>query len=308
MTSRLDPAALDPAVRHDMVLLFDITDGNPNGDPDAGNRPRQDQETLHGLTTDVSLKRKIRDTVALLRPDNERFQIFIQAGKPLNTTLEASYEAVGLKGKKKPDTEQVEAARQWLFQRYYDIRMFGAVLATGNTLALGRLAGPMQVTNARTIDPISPTEYAITRVTPTKADADKETEMGGKWSVPYGLYRAHIHYSAPQARKTGVTEDDLSAFYQAVTMMFEHTRSASRASMSVQGLWVFNHADGFGQAPAQALTRRVTVHRRDPRKSTPARSVDDYAVAVEETGLPDGVSFSTVVPFTADHAIPVPAA
>src|SRR5262249_15069836 len=154
---------------------------------DAGNRPRQDQETMQGLTTDVSIKRKIRDTVALLREGDERFQIFIEADTPLNTTLQASYEAVGIKASdKKKDPAAVDAARQWLFQRYYDIRMFGAVMATGNTVDLGRLAGPMQVTNARSIERISPIEHSITRVTPTKSDATKRTEMGSKWTVPYG--------------------------------------------------------------------------------------------------------------------------
>jgi CRISPR-associated protein Csd2 len=175
-------------------------------------------------------------------------------------------------------------------------------MATGNTLDLGRLAGPMQVTNARSIDRIFPIEHSITRVTPTKIDATKRTEMGGKWIVPYGLYRAFIHYSAPLGTKTGVTAEDLDVFYRAVAMMFEHTRSASRSTMAVHGLWVFTHADRFGRAPAHLLERRIRINHRNPNDTTAPRSIDDYQAEVDTSALPDGVSLDAVIPFTASDA------
>lgn len=286
---------LDPAVRHDMVLIFDVTDGNPNGDPDSGNRPRQDPETSHGLITDVSLKRKIRDTIALKHANDDRYQIFVQADTPLNETLDLSYKEAGAKKTlaKEELAARVNAARTWLLDHYYDIRMFGAVLSTGNTRDLGRLTGPMQLTMARSIDPIMPIEHAITRVTPTKADTDKKTEMGSKWAVPYGLYRAHIHYSGAQAAKTNVTAADLEAFYQAVTMMFDHTRSAGRGEMAVRGLWVYSHDDAFGRAPAHQLTQRIKV-TRNPGVTTP-RTYAHYDTDIDSTPPPNGITEKQVI-------------
>ncbi|MGX7828957.1 type I-C CRISPR-associated protein Cas7/Csd2 [Actinokineospora sp. 24-640] len=300
-------AHLNPAVRHDMVFLFDVTDGNPNGDPDAGNRPRTDDETGQGLVTDVALKRKIRDTVALAAGDDPRYGVFVQAGYALNPRLEASYAATGLTlGDKKITADQAETARSWLCDRYVDIRLFGAVLSVGKTGRLGQIRGPLQVGIARSIDPVFPADHAITRVTQTKQeDIDKgeSTEMGGKWTVPYGLYKAEIYYSATRGGQTGVDTRDFELLYRSLEMMFDHDRSATRGRLTPRGLYVFSHSDAFGSAPAHRLTERVhinraTTQRPEPtdlsRHDSPARVFTDYKVTVDETNLPDGVSLTTV--------------
>jgi len=289
---------LNPAVRHDAVFLFDVVDGNPNGDPDAGNRPRTDDETGHGLITDVALKRKIRDTLALV--DDPRYGIFVQAGYALNPRLEASYEALGFTlDKKKPITRQeADQARAWLCEHYVDIRLFGAVLSVGQTQALGQIRGPVQVSMARSIDPVFPIDHAITRVTQTRqVDIDKgeTTEMGGKWTVPYGLYKAEVYYSATRARQTGVDARDLELLYRSLEMMFDHDRSATRGTLSPRGLYVFSHADAFGSAPAHTLTERVRVTRVNPDGDAAPRSFSDYVVTVDESDLPSGVSVSKLI-------------
>ena len=284
----------DPTVRHDMVFYFDCADGNPNGDPDAGNRPRMDEESGQGLVTDVAIKRKIRDTLALAAGDDPRYGVFVQAGYALNPRLEESYTAHGLKLGAKPTSEQAAQARSWLCDRYVDIRLFGAVLSVGQTQALGQIRGPLQVTMARSVDPIFPMDHAITRVTQTKqADIDKgeTTEMGGKWTVPYALYRAEIYYSATRGRQTGVTTRDLELLYRTLELMFDHDRSATRGTLSARGLYVFTHADAFGSAPAHRLTERVraTSAREAPRAFT------DYTITVDDAELPGGVTMTTVI-------------
>lgn len=283
--------ATNPAVRHDMVFLFDITDGNPNGDPDAGNRPRVDPETDQGLVTDVSLKRKIRDTVGLAAGGSAGYEIFVTAGTYLNEALEKSYSATGTpldeKGKKTADAKD---ARVWLCEKYFDIRMFGAVLSTGKTSALGQIRGPLQVSFARSIDPVVPAEHAITRLAhTTEADAAKGGgTMGNKWTIPYGLYSCTLSYSASRGAQTGVTERDLQLLYQCLINMFDHTASAARAQMSARGLVVFSHPDAFGRAPMQALVDRVEISKVEgvdvPRKYS------DYRVDLNEEGLPEGIS------------------
>jgi CRISPR-associated protein Csd2 len=289
-------AHLDPTVRHDVVFLFDAVDGNPNGDPDAGNRPRTDDETGQGLVTDVALKRKIRDTLALATPDDPRYGIFVQAGYALNPRLEASYEAGGLElGSKKLTTEQATTARAWLCDRYADIRLFGAVLSVGKTQALGQIRGPVQVTMARSIDPVFPIDHAITRVTQTKQgdiDAGESTEMGGKWTVPYGLYKVEVYYSANRGLQTGVDARDLELLYGSMEMMFDHDRSATRGTLTPRGLYVFSHADAFGSAPAHTLTERVTITRTG---SNVPRSFGDYSVHVDDTDLPKGVTLTRLL-------------
>jgi len=278
----------DPTVRHDIVFHFDITDGNPNGDPDAGNRPRVDPETGHGLVTDVSLKRKIRDTIGLASGNAEGYDIFVTAGTALNDTLERSYTETGTKLGK--DTKDATAARAWLCNHYFDIRLFGAVLSTGNTPALGQIRGPLQVSFARSIDPVTPAEHAITRVAHTTAkDAEKTGgTMGNKWTIPYGLYHATLSYSASRGLQTGVTERDLELLYKCLINMFDHTSSAARASMAARSLVVFTHSDAFGRAPMHALVERVSVTRSDgvdvPRKFT------DYSVTLDAAALPEGVT------------------
>lgn len=276
----------DPTVRHDIVFHFDITDGNPNGDPDAGNRPRVDPETGHGLVTDVSLKRKIRDTIKLASGNAAGFDIFVTAGTALNDTLERSYAATGTR----LDAKRADAARDWLCSHYFDIRLFGAVLSTGKTPALGQIRGPLQVSFARSIDPVTPAEHAITRVAHTTAkDAEKTGgTMGNKWTIPYGLYQATLSYSAARGVQTGVTERDLELLYQCLINMFDHTSSAARASMAARSLVVFTHSDAFGRAPMHALVDRVSVTKSAevdvPRKFT------DYAVALDVMDLPEGVT------------------
>ena len=253
---------LDPAVRHDMVFLFDVADGNPNGDPDAGNRPRTDDESGQGLVTDVALKRKIRDTIALAAGADPRYGVFVQAGYALNPRLEASYEATGLELGNKITAEQAGQARAWLCDHYVDIRLFGAVLSVGNTRALGQIRGPLQVGMARSIDPVFPMDHAITRVTQTRQkdiDEGETTEMGGKWTVPYGLYRVELYYSATRGGQTGVDVKDFEFLYRSLDMMFDHDRSATRGRLAPRGLYVFSHDNAFGSAPAHRLTERVTV-------------------------------------------------
>jgi CRISPR-associated protein Csd2 len=290
---------LDPAVRHDMVFLFDVSDGNPNGDPDAGNRPRTDDETSHGLVTDVALKRKVRDTIGLAAQaagmDLGRYQIFVEAGHALNTRLEESYTANGLelggKGKILSATD-ADRARRWLTDRYVDIRLFGAVLSTGRTGPLGQIRGPLQFGMARSIDPVYPVDHAITRVTQTtQADIDKgeRTEMGGKWTIPYALYKAEMHYSGARGAQTGVTSDDLRLLYTTLLNMFDHDRSAARGIMTTRGLYAFSHSDVFGNAPAHTLVSRITA---EPTGLTVPRSFGDYKITVDDQDLPAGVTLT----------------
>jgi CRISPR-associated protein Csd2 len=294
---------LDPSVRHDAVFFFDVTDGNPNGDPDAGNKPRTDDETNHGLVTDVALKRKIRDTLALAAADNPRYGIFVQAGHALNTRIEESFPATGLTLGSKITPEQAATARAWLCDHYVDIRLFGAVLSTGKTNALGQIRGPIQLSMARSIDPVYPTDHAITRVTQTKQediDAGQSTEMGGKWTVAYGLYRAEVYYSASRGTQTGVDAMDLDLLYRSLDMMFDHDRSATRGILAPRGLYVFNHSTAFGEAPAHRLLDRVTTTLRAPdtaRGETDVipRSFADYVVSVEDDGLPTGVTLTKLI-------------
>lgn len=278
-------AHLDPARRHDIVLLFDVTDGNPNGDPDAGNQPRTDEETGHGLVTDVAIKRKIRDVVPLLHDGDPRYGIFVEAGYALNTRIEEAKKAA-------PSKDQ---ARQWLCDRYFDIRMFGAVLSTGGAGGAGKVRGPLQFTFARSIDPIQPVEHTITRVTQTRQqdiDGGQSTEMGAKWTVPYGLYRAHAYYSTPRAAATGVTADDLATLWRALQNMFDHDRSAARGAMSLRGLYVFSHPDALGVASAEQLFRLITVTKVDEDK--PARNYTDYLRTIDHPNLPDGIELNAL--------------
>ncbi|WP_216895676.1 type I-C CRISPR-associated protein Cas7/Csd2 [Nocardia alni] len=311
-------AHLNPAVRHDMVYLFDVTDGNPNGDPDAGNQPRTDIFTGHGLVTDVCLKRKIRDSLALIAADNPRYGIFVQAGHALNTRLKESLTATGIDttpAKPPKDTkkngrqqtkltaEQAQTARAWLCDRYADIRLFGGVLSTGDTNALGSIRGPLQLGMARSIDPILPTEHAITRVTQTRSEdieAGESTEMGSKWTVPYGLYKVEITYSAARGQQTGVDEKDFELLYQVLEMMFDHDASATRGRMTARGLHVFSHDNAFGNAPNKKLfdlihVEPATVPDTRPAEDWAPRRFTDYTVATVDTDrLPTGVTYTPV--------------
>ncbi|APU20784.1 type I-C CRISPR-associated protein Cas7/Csd2 [Actinoalloteichus sp. GBA129-24] len=293
------PAHLDPTVRHDMVFLFDVTDGNPNGDPDFGNRPRMDEESGHGLVTDVAIKRKIRNTLPLAADGDSRYGIFVEAGHALNTRAAETMTANNLDSNKKRLTEEeLQAGRSWLTERYADIRLFGAVLSTGDTKALGQIYGPLQVTNARSFDPVAPQQHTITRVTQTtQPDIDKgeSTEMGSKWTVPYGLYKAELYYSASRGAQTGVDSRDFELLYRSLEMMFDHDRSSARGTMTARGLYVFSHDNAFGNAPAHKLAGRVSVNKVDPDADLPPRSFGDYVVSVAADDLPAGITVTKLI-------------
>lgn len=282
--------------RYDFVILFDVENGNPNGDPDAGNMPRVDPETGYGLVTDVCLKRKIRNYVETLKEDEDGYRIYIKDGVPLNRSDRTAITALGisedLKAAKKSDPEIDRKLRDYMCANYYDIRTFGAVMTTfvKGALNCGQVRGPVQIGFARSIDPIVPQEVTITRVAiTTEADAEKKgTEMGRKHIVPYALYRAEGFVSANLARKaTGFSEDDLALLWQAILNMFENDHSAARGKMAVRELIVFKHESELGNAPSYKLFDAVTVSRNDG-VDVP-RNYRDYTVTVAEN-IPDGVT------------------
>ena len=282
--------------RYDFVILFDVENGNPNGDPDAGNMPRIDPETGYGLVTDVCLKRKIRNYVETVKENDENYRIYIKDTVPLNRSDADAIKALGisedLKASKKSDPDIDRRLRNYMCEHYYDIRTFGAVMTTfvKGALNCGQVRGPVQLSFARSVDTIIPQEVTITRVAiTTEADAEKKgTEMGRKYIVPYALYRAEGYVSANLARKTtGFSEDDLQLLWEAILNMFENDHSAARGKMAVRELIVFKHSSELGNAPAYKLFDAVTVQRSDP--TPPARSYHDYTVTVSDA-LPEGVT------------------
>lgn len=281
--------------RYDFVLLFEVKDGNPNGDPDAGNLPRLDAETGHGLVTDVSLKRKVRNFVGLVKDNATPYEIYVKEKAILNKTHERAYEGIGkaelLKGddKKRKGGDAVGEARDWMCKNFFDVRTFGAVMSTG--VNCGQVRGPVQLTFARSVDPIIAQEHSITRMAvATEAEAEKQDgdnrTMGRKHSVPYGLYVAHGFVSSFLAKQTGFSEDDLELLWQALGQMFEHDRSAARGEMATRGLYVFKHDSELGNAPAHALFERIQV----AKNTDVPRSFKDYDVTVNDADLPDGVT------------------
>jgi CRISPR-associated protein Csd2 len=299
------PAAphLDVNRRHDFVLLFDVTDGNPNGDPDAGNLPRVDPETMHGLVTDVSLKRKVRDWVDAVRGNEPRYKIYVQSGEALISKHKRAYADLNLDSTgPKQNREDVVKARAWMCQNFYDIRMFGAVMSVG--VNCGQVRGPVQLTFARSIDPIVPLDLSITRVAVTREEdvkivaADdggetrgKETEMGRKALVPYALYRAYGFFNPHFARQTGVTEEDLGLFWEALQKMWDLDRSASRGLLACRGLYVFSHDSSLGNAPAHRLFELVQVV---PSAVKAPRAFKDYQVTVHKDAVPAGVTLTVL--------------
>lgn len=282
--------------RYDFVILFDVENGNPNGDPDAGNMPRVDPETGYGLVTDVCLKRKIRNYVEMLKEDAEGYRIYIKCGVPLNRSDKAAMAVLGidddLKAAKKSDPDIDRRLRDYMCKNYFDIRTFGAVMTTfvKGALNCGQVRGPVQIGFARSVDPIVPQEVTITRVAiTTEADAEnKPTEMGRKHIVPYALYRAEGFVSANLARKTtGFSEADLKLLWQAILNMFENDRSAARGKMAVRELIVFKHDSELGNAPSYKLFDAVTVSKNDG-VDVP-RCYRDYTVTVDEH-IPEGVT------------------
>jgi CRISPR-associated protein Csd2 len=291
--------------RYDFVLLFDVKDGNPNGDPDAGNLPRIDAETGHGLITDVCLKRKVRNYISLLKEDQSPYSIFIKEKAILNNSIAQAYMKLDInlnespadptdgKSRKKPGNGQgkeVDRARQFMCQNFYDIRTFGAVLSTGANA--GQVRGPVQFTFARSIDPIVSLEHSITRMAvATDTEAEKQggdnRTMGRKFTIPYGLYRAHGFISAPLAQQTGFTEEDLELLWEALNNMFEHDRSAARGLMGTRKLVIFEHSSKMGDISVQKLFDAVEVRRKGD--DAPARSFNDYTISIDELSIPNNV-------------------
>ena len=283
--------------RYDFVLLFDVTNGNPNGDPDAGNLPRLDPETNQGLVIDVCLKRKIRNYVEMAKGETSGFEIYVRERGVLNRQHERAYKELGLKHEPKKLPKEEENARKltrWMCDNFFDIRAFGAVMSTD--INCGQVRGPVQFAFGRSIDPIVPVEVAITRMAVTnERDLEKERTMGRKFLVPYGLYRAHGYISAHLAgdatKGTGFDQGDLELLWEALISMFEHDRSAARGEMATRGLYVFEHDSPLGRAPAHKLFERVRVRPSDDRQAEdrPARAFKDYRVEVDDDGIPEGV-------------------
>lgn len=283
--------------RYEFIVLFDVENGNPNGDPDAGNLPRIDPESGYGLVTDVCLKRKIRNYVETVKEDAPGYGIYIKENVPLNNSDKLAYQHIGVDGEKtkdlkKNDPDADKKIRDFMCINFFDIRTFGAVMTTfvKASLNCGQVRGPVQLGFARSIDPIFPQEVTITRVAiTTEEDANnKNTEMGRKSIVPYGLYRAEGYVSANLARKvTGFTEDDLALLWEAIINMFENDRSAARGKMAVRELIVFKHSSELGNCPAYKLFEAVEVkHKEDvlyPRK------YQDYVVEIHKEQIPDTV-------------------
>jgi len=276
--------------RYEFVLLYDVENGNPNGDPDAGNMPRIDPETGYGIVTDVCLKRKIRNYVEMVKGDAAGYRIYIKEGIPLNANHKEAYLAVGLEPGKKAPLEGVNKARAWMCKNFYDIRTFGAVLMVGDNC--GQVRGPVQMNFSRSIDPIVQQEVTITRLTVTREEeADKERTMGRKHIVPYGLYRAEGYISAKLAndetKGTGFSEEDLKLFWEALVNMFEHDHSAARGKMAVRKLIVFKHDSDLGNAPSHQLFELVKVSKKP--EANPPRSFGDYIAIIDKAGVPQGV-------------------
>jgi CRISPR-associated protein Csd2 len=299
------PSYQDPTRRHDFVLIFEVTDGNPNGDPDAGNLPRVDPETMQGLVTDVCLKRKVRDWVDATKGDEVNFKIYVQnKGIALNALHQRAYDDLNIKSTgTKQKRSEVDQTRPWMCRNFYDIRTFGAVMTT--EVNCGQVRGPVQLTFARSVDPIIPLDLSITRVAITKqqdvdfvetekgTEGGKVTEMGRKALVPYGLYVGYGFVNPHFAEQTGFSADDLALFWEALTRMWDLDHSASRGRMACRGLYVFTHDSKLGKAPAHKLFDLIRVDRRDPQ--APPRRFGDYEVSVPAPkDLTEGVTLTVL--------------
>ena len=289
-------AHLNAANRQEFVLLFDVTNGNPNGDPDAGNLPRVDPETGLGIVTDVALKRKIRNYVDALKGDEGRFKIYIQQGAILNNQHRRAYQDIGV-DPKSATQKDVLAAKKWMCDNFFDVRTFGAVMST--EVNAGQVRGPLQLTFARSVDPILGLDVAITRVALTNPDkkqsADDETArsgtMGRKAFIPYGLYVAHGFYVPTFAKDTGFNDEDLALIWQALLNMWDLDRSASRGLSACRGLYVFSHSSALGNAPAHKLLGLIRPERK--ANVAVARSFEDYQpIEIDPSKLPEGVTLT----------------
>jgi CRISPR-associated protein Csd2 len=288
--------------RYDFMLIFDVQDGNPNGDPDAGNLPRMDAETGQGIVTDVCLKRKVRNYVEMTKEGRLPFDIYVKERAVLNEQNERAYKAIGAEDelkkedKKRKGGDRVGEARRWMCDNFYDVRTFGAVMSTG--VNCGQVRGPVQMTFGRSVDQIVSLEHSITRMAvATEAEAEKQggdnRTMGRKNTVPYGLYVAHGFISANLAAQTGFSEEDLELLWKALSEMFEHDHSAARGMMSTRGLKVFKHSSALGNAPAHRLFDLIRIARKDPTK--PPRQFADYTVTVDKAKCPAEVEVIEVV-------------
>lgn len=291
--------------RYEFVYLFDVINGNPNGDPDAGNLPRLDPETNQGLVTDVALKRKIRNYVALEKENMPGYAIYMQEKAILNNQHQKAWEALGIPPdvkdafKKLPKEEaKAREITAWMCSNFFDVRAFGAVMTTG--VNAGQVRGPVQLAFASSIDPVLPLEVAITRMAVT-TEKEAETQggdnrtMGRKHILPYGLYRVHGFISAKLAERTGFSENDLSLLWRALINLFEHDRSAARGEMAARKLMVFEHENPMGNAPAHVLFDKVKVERINGANDVPARGFSDYRVGLDRDTLPPGIGVTEMI-------------
>ena len=284
------------AHRYEFVYLFDVTNGNPNGDPDAGNMPRLDPETNRGLVTDVCLKRKIRNYVALEKENEPGYAIYMQERSVLNQQHEKAWKALNIAPhvkeayKKLPkDEAKARELTLWMCTNFFDVRAFGAVMTT--EVNAGQVRGPIQIAFATSVDPVVPLEISITRMAVTnEKDFEKERTMGRKHILPYGLYRVHGFVSAKLSERTGFSDEDLALLWRSLGNMFEHDRSAARGEMAARKLIVFKHELAIGNAPAHVLFEQVKVERVNGESDTPPRSFSDYRVTLDQSNLPPGVS------------------
>jgi CRISPR-associated protein Csd2 len=288
------------ANRIEFVLLFDVTNGNPNGDPDMGNMPRVDPETRLGLVTDVCLKRKLRNYVEVIKSGTPGYEIYVREKAVLNNQHRLAYEALHIipERRRLPRGEtEASAVTKWMCDTFFDIRTFGAVMSTD--VNAGQVRGPVQFAFARSIDPVQPLNITITRMAvTTEAEAEAQRgdnrTMGDKWIVPYGLYRGHGFVSSHLAQRTGFSEEDFELLCQGLADMFEHDHSASRGEMACRGLYIFRHENPLGNAPAHRLFDLIKVEKnRTLPKDQPPRSFVDYEVAINREGLPSGVALET---------------
>ncbi|WP_223507896.1 type I-C CRISPR-associated protein Cas7/Csd2 [Pseudomonas sp. BF-B-25] len=293
------------ANRYEFVFLFDVINGNPNGDPDAGNLPRLDPETSQGLVSDVCLKRKIRNYVSLEKESGAGYAIYMQEKSVLNSQHELAWKALDIAAdvkdgyKKLPkDLAKAKELTDWMCANFFDVRTFGAVMSTG--VNCGQVRGPIQMAFATSIDPVVPIEIAITRMAVTTVKEAEEQggdnrTMGRKHIIPYGLYRAHGFVSAKLAERTGFSEDDLELLWRSLINMFEHDRSSTRGEMAARKLIVFKHEHPMGNAPAHVLFDTVKVARVHGETDTPARRFGDYQVTINRESLPKGVSVRELI-------------
>lgn len=282
--------------RYEFVYFFDVENGNPNGDPDAGNLPRVDPETSYGIVTDVCLKRKVRNYVEIVKKNTAPYEIYVREKAVLEQAHKRAHQAIGAKAgdakkKRQGTAEEVEQAREWMCHNFFDVRTFGAVMSTG--INCGQVRGPIQINFSRSIDPVIPRDISITRMAvATEKEAEKQQgdnrTMGRKSIIPYGLYRAEGYISAHLASQTGFTEEDLSIFWDALINMFEHDHSAARGKMTARKLYVFKHATELGNAPSHMLFDSIKVEGQE-KNGMPPRAFEDYEISFNSADLPENV-------------------